>query len=45
MKKPPSPESFLPLKAHWFHVLLSLLDQDQHDYAIMQDVLERTDGT
>src|SRR5262245_44090494 len=30
MKKEISPESFLPLKPHWFHVLLSLADQDQH---------------
>ena len=44
MKKNLSPESFLPLKPHWFHVLLSLSDQDQHGYGIMQDVLERTDG-
>jgi len=38
------PESFLPLKPHWFHVLLSLSNQDQHGYGIMQEVLERTDG-
>jgi DNA-binding PadR family transcriptional regulator len=44
MKKPPSPDSFLPLKPHWFHVLLSLADQEQHGYGIMQEVLERTDG-
>jgi DNA-binding PadR family transcriptional regulator len=44
MKKPPSTESFLPLKPHWFHVLLSLADQEQHGYGIMQEVLERTDG-
>ena len=44
MKKPPSPESFLPLKPHWFHVLLSLAHQEQHGYGIMQEVLERTDG-
>ncbi len=37
-------ESFLPLKPHWFHVLLSLADQEQHGYGIMQEVLERTDG-
>jgi DNA-binding PadR family transcriptional regulator len=42
--KPPSPESFLPLKPHWFHVLLSLADQEQHGYGIMQEVLDRTDG-
>lgn len=44
MKKLPSPESFLPLKPHWFHVLLSLADQEQHGYGIMQEVLERTGG-
>ena len=41
MKKP-LPESFLPLKPHWFHVLLSLSNQDQHGYGIMQEVLDRT---
>lgn len=44
MSKQPSPDSFLPLKPHWFHVLLSLSDQEQHGYGIMQEVLERTDG-
>jgi DNA-binding PadR family transcriptional regulator len=38
------PEAFLPLKPHWFHVLLSLADQEQHGYGIMQEVLERTEG-
>ena len=40
----PKPESFLPLKPNWFHVLLSLADQEQHGYGIMQEVLERTGG-
>jgi DNA-binding PadR family transcriptional regulator len=44
MKKPPSPEELLPLKSHWFHVLLSLADGEQHGYGIMQEVLERTSG-
>jgi DNA-binding PadR family transcriptional regulator len=44
MKAPPSPESFLPLKPNWFHVLLSLSGQEQHGYGIMQEVLDRTDG-
>jgi DNA-binding PadR family transcriptional regulator len=44
MKKQASPESFLPLKPHWFHVLLALSNQDQHGYGIMQEVLERTSG-
>ncbi len=39
-----SPESFLPLKANWFHVLLSLADDEQHGYGIMQEVLDRTGG-
>src|SRR5580658_9081592 len=38
------PENFLPLKPHWFHVLLSLADQEQHGYGIMQEVLDRTGG-
>jgi len=37
-------EKFLPLKPHWFHVLLSLADGEQHGYGIMQEVLERTGG-
>jgi DNA-binding PadR family transcriptional regulator len=44
MKHPADPERFLPLKPTWFHVMLSLADQEQHGYAIMQEVLERTDG-
>jgi len=40
----PLAQSFLPLKPHWFHVLLSLADQEQHGYGIMQEVLERTGG-
>ncbi len=41
---PPRPDDLLPLKPHWFHVLLSLAEGDQHGYAIMQEVLERTAG-
>jgi DNA-binding PadR family transcriptional regulator len=44
MKKSPSPEDLLPLKQHWFHVMLSLADQEQHGYGIMQEVLARTSG-
>jgi hypothetical protein len=32
MKAPPSPESFLPVKPNWFHVLLSLTGQEQDGY-------------
>jgi DNA-binding PadR family transcriptional regulator len=42
--KPREPESFLPLKPNWFHILLCLSDGEQHGYAIMQEVLERTHG-
>ena len=44
MDQLPSPDTFLPLKPHWFHVLLSLVGQEQHGYGIMQEVLDRTDG-
>ena len=32
------------LDAHWFHILLSLAGADRHGTAIMEDVLERTEG-
>src|SRR5215475_3336845 len=35
---------FLPLPPATFHILLALLDQDRHGYAIIQDVEARTDG-
>ena len=44
MRKPSDADAFLPLKPHWFHVLLSLSGQEQHGYGIMQEVLERTSG-
>jgi DNA-binding PadR family transcriptional regulator len=37
-------QSFLPLKTHWFHIMLSLAGEEQHGYGIMQEVLERTTG-
>ena len=40
----PKPQSFLPLKPQWFHILLSLAAGEQHGYAIMQEVLNRTSG-
>ena len=39
------PADFLPLHNNWFHILLSLVGADQHGYGIMQEVLERTNGT
>jgi DNA-binding PadR family transcriptional regulator len=44
MKTPPGPERFLPLKPHWFHVMLSLTHEERHGYGIMQEVLDRTSG-
>ena len=40
----PNAERFLPLKPQWFHIMLSLAGGEQHGYAIMQDVLNRTAG-
>jgi DNA-binding PadR family transcriptional regulator len=36
---------FLPLHNNWFHILLSLVEAEQHGYGIIQEVLERTNGT
>ena len=44
MKKPPDSDAFLPLKPHWFHVLLSLADDDRHGYGIMQEVARQSEG-
>lgn len=33
-----------PLKPHWFHILLSLADQELHGLEIMEEVGERTEG-
>ena len=44
MGKDASVQRLLPLKANWFHILLCLADGEQHGYAIMQEVLDRTDG-
>src|SRR5271165_4568815 len=38
------PQKFIPLKGHWFHIMLSLAGEEQHGYGIMQDVLNRTTG-
>jgi len=37
-------QDFLPLKTHWFHIMLSLAGGEQHGYGIMQEVLDRTAG-
>jgi DNA-binding PadR family transcriptional regulator len=45
MMKETNPGAFLPLHNNWFHILLSLVGNEQHGYGIMQEVLERTNGT
>src|SRR5262245_57633190 len=40
----PKPDAFLPLKSNWFHILICLVEGEQHGYGIMQDVLERSGG-
>jgi DNA-binding PadR family transcriptional regulator len=37
-------QAFIPLKTHWFHIMLSLAGGEQHGYAIMQEVLNRSTG-
>ena len=37
-------DALLPLPPATFHILLALVDQERHGYAIIQDVEVRTDG-
>jgi DNA-binding PadR family transcriptional regulator len=37
-------QGFIPLKTQWFHIMLSLAGGEQHGYAIMQEVRDRTMG-
>ena len=37
-------QRLIPLKIHWFHIMLSLAGGEQHGYGIMQEVLNRTTG-
>ena len=32
------------LKSHWFHIALTLADRELHGTAIMEEVLDRTEG-
>jgi DNA-binding PadR family transcriptional regulator len=38
------PDSFLPLPAATFHILMAVADEDRHGYGIIQDVSARTNG-
>jgi DNA-binding PadR family transcriptional regulator len=37
-------DAHLPLSPAVFHILLALADDEQHGYAIMRDIEDRTDG-
>jgi len=43
-KDPEAPEDLLPLPPATFHILLALVDEERHGYAIIQDVEARTGG-
>ena len=34
-------KALIPLRTHWFHIMLSLAGGEQHGYGIMQEVLNR----
>src|SRR5215212_4221320 len=44
MSPDPSPQSLLPLQPAVFHILMALADEDRHGYAIIQEILARTNG-
>ncbi len=43
-RRAPDPRELLPLTPAAFHILLALLDNDLHGYAIMRAVQERSSG-
>ena len=43
-QKPTQLETFLPLPAATFHILMAVAEEDRHGYAIIQDVAIRTGG-
>jgi DNA-binding PadR family transcriptional regulator len=45
MVAPTNPDDLLPLALATFHILVAVADQDRHGYAIMQDVVTRTNGS
>ena len=42
--EPDAPDALLPLPPATFHILLAVLEEERHGYAIIQDVEARTDG-
>lgn len=43
-KSAPPPESLLPLPAATFDIILALVDEERHGYAIMKEVADRSGG-
>jgi DNA-binding PadR family transcriptional regulator len=44
MPRRPAPVDQLPLTVPVFQILLALVDRDQHGYALIRDIHERTEG-
>ena len=42
--QPTDVDALLPLPPATFHILMAVTDEDRHGYAIIQDVMARTDG-
>jgi DNA-binding PadR family transcriptional regulator len=42
--RPRSVEAFLPLTSPMLHALVALADGDKHGYAILKEIVRRTDG-
>lgn len=38
------PARHLPLRPHWFHILLCLVEGPAHGYGMRREIEERTDG-
>jgi DNA-binding PadR family transcriptional regulator len=44
MSSPDNPSSYLPLSAAILHILLALAGQERHGYAIMQEIMQQSQG-
>lgn len=42
--EPADVDALLPLPPATFHILMAVTDEDRHGYAVIQDVMARTDG-
>jgi DNA-binding PadR family transcriptional regulator len=42
--QPADVDALLPLPPATFHILMAVTDEDRHGYAVIQDVMARTDG-